>query len=143
MRGEEDPEFDDDNASYRSYLSKDDDSTLSGDHDLPDFHQDNEPRGYHKDEGVDGVNDEDQGVGANPGMDKEEEPQEMEEDPLLEELNVVEDDDDAIEDTDRNGEISDVNEESSVTVEEAPKKRLGWTASTGIGKEKQVTVCPS
>jgi hypothetical protein len=69
--GEEEPEFDDGNASDRSYLPKDDDSTLSGDHDLPDFHQDNKPQGYHEDEGVDGVNDEDQGVGANPGMEEE------------------------------------------------------------------------
>jgi hypothetical protein len=117
--GEEEPEFDDDNASDRSYLPKDDDSTLSGDHDLPDFHQDNEPQGYHEDEGVDAVNDEDQGVDA------EEEPQQMEEDPLLEELNVVEDDDDADEDTDRNGGISDVDEESSAAEEEAPKKKGG------------------
>jgi hypothetical protein len=84
--GEEDPEFDDDNASDRSYLSKNDDSTLSGDHDLPMHHVDDNPDGYHDDPGVGAEEGKDQGVGGEDVNDVEEE-----EDPLLEELHVAED----------------------------------------------------
>jgi hypothetical protein len=82
--GEEEPEFDDDDASYRSYLPKDDNSALSGDHSLPEYHQDNQPEGYHEDQGVGGGNDDD------PGVDDDSQPQDEDEDLMLEELNVVE-----------------------------------------------------
>jgi hypothetical protein len=91
--GEENPEFDDDNASDRLYLPKDDDSTISGDHELPEYDQEENPEGYHEDPGL--------GNDGDPGVDGEAdindngdaiEPDDVEEDPLLEDLNLVEDD---------------------------------------------------
>jgi hypothetical protein len=70
----EDLEIDDDDASDRSYISNDDDSTLSGDHDLPMHDMDDNPDRYYDDPGVGAENDEngpnnaDQGVGLKPPL---------------------------------------------------------------------------
>jgi hypothetical protein len=136
--GEEEQEFDDDNASDRSYIPKDDDSTLSGDHDLPEYHQDNQPQGYHEDQGVDVDNNMDQGVDRNndedSGVGEINQPQDKENDPMLEELNVVEDandmngeinEDDDVKDD--NNDISDVDKDPSIADKEkrSPKRRVG------------------
>jgi hypothetical protein len=87
--GGEDPEFDDDDASDRSYTPKDDDdSTLSGDHDLPMHHMEDNPDGYYEDPGVDGEDHEDPGV---DGGEADNNAHAKEEDPLFEELHFVED----------------------------------------------------
>jgi hypothetical protein len=112
--GEENPEFDDGNASDRLYLPKDDDSTISGDHEFPEYDQEENPQGYHEDPGL--GNDEDPGVDGEADINDNGdaiEPNDVEEDPLLEDLNLVEDDaeeDEEIESSD----IGDVDEESSI-----------------------------
>jgi hypothetical protein len=125
--GEEEPTFDDDDASDRSYLPKDNDSALSGNHSLPEYHQDDQPEGYYEDHGVGGGDDED------PGVYDDNQPQDKDEDLMLEELNVVEEDDDTNNEINKDTEcnedndISNVDKESSVLEEEEQpqKKRAG------------------
>jgi hypothetical protein len=89
--GEKEPKFnDDDNASDQSYLTKDDDSTLSGDHDLPMHHMEDNPDDYYKDPGVGAENGDEQGVWEEVAVGNNDNDA-KDDDTLLEELHVVED----------------------------------------------------
>jgi hypothetical protein len=121
--GEEaNPEFDDDDASDRSYEPKDDDSELSNDHGMPSDQYDDEEAdadgGINEDAGVDedimdieGEPPPQEEIIVEQGIDDDQdamlEELHEEDDPLLEDLHVIEDNDD--------------NEEEDTTAERADK----------------------